>query len=462
MATDSIVLAISQSGQTFPTVQVTNAFDKLCRKGAIGELFIMTGELSSLMGSAIGQPYFKGAAFCRRIFTNGSGRRTAEPATVTAAAAQETLTELLFYISKRIRQTFPDSSPLGMTLTEESLLLLEIMKDDFLSKSVVSITGTTASGVAIKSSTNQKLISSGRKWALPVTETPLAWGIHACYVLITIGWMILFGYTIPLIQTLFRLIFFVADLPNNLLALVAPFVILADIIIYIFGPWLWTLGLRYFQGRQLLARTGKRTLVIGDVPWVHQLLNSYVSKLFSLSYGISSLEVHGANPQDHMLHNFGHRVVRGTFVFLGVPDGRRSQMQKNDENAVIMTGQQANGIRNIGAGPEVIALGHNPEIGHKGFNDAIILWSHTDSLFEKKKSPVDQKAVIEELRESRFSSFERLLASYVFFWALAKKVASFPFLGYQHWKSQSRTKIMTTASPVSGVNGSIPLLDSFH
>ncbi|MEH2310146.1 MAG: hypothetical protein V7K18_11815 [Nostoc sp.] len=46
----------------------------------------------------------------------------------------------------------------------------------------------------------------------------------------------------------------------------------------------------------LLARTGKRTLVIGDVPWVHQLLTAYVSKLFSLSYGIASLEVHGANP----------------------------------------------------------------------------------------------------------------------------------------------------------------------
>ena len=51
-------------------------------------------------------------------------------------------------------------------------------------------------------------------------------------------------------------------------------------------------------------------------------------------------------------------------------------------------------------------------------------------------------------RESCFGSFERLLASYVFFWALAKRVASFPLLKYQYWKSQSRTKVMTTASPV--------------
>ena len=47
-----------------------------------------------------------------------------------------------------------------------------------------------------------------------------------------------------------------------------------------------------------------------------------------------------------------------------------------------------------------------------------------------------------------------MLASYVFFWALAKKVASFPLLKYEYWKSQSRTKIMTTASPVSGIDSS--------
>ncbi len=448
---NSIVLAISQSGQTFPTLQATNTFDKLCREGTIGGLFVLTGELNSLMGSAIGQSYFQEAAFNRRIFTNGSGRRSAEPATVEVAAAQETLTELLFHIAKRMRRAFPDSSPFGMTLTPRSLSILETIKADFLDQSVVSITGTTPSGVAIQSSKNQKLISSGQKWSLHVTEAPLVWGIHALYILIALGWAIPFGYTIPLTQTIFRLIFLAADLPSNLLllALIDPVVILADIGIYIFGPWLWTLGFRWFQGRQPLGRTGKRTLVIGDVPWVNQLLKSYVSKLFSLSYGIASLEVHGANPQDDMLHNFGHRLVRGTLVFLGVPDGRRSQKQKNDQDAVVMTGKQADGVRNIGVGPEVIALGHNPEISYKGFNDAIVLWSKTGSLLEGKISSVEQKAVIEELRESRFSSFERLLASYVLFWALAKKVASFPFLRYQHWKTQSRTKIATTAAPAS-------------
>ena len=289
----------------------------------------------------------------------------------------------------------------------------------------------------------------------------MAWAIHALYVLITVGWAIPFDYTIPLAKTILGLILWVGSIPQDwfLLEIINPVVTLIDIAIYIFGSWLWTLGLRFFQGRELLARMGKRTLVIGDVPWVNELLKSYVSKLFALSYGIASLEVHGADPQDDLLHDFAHRVVRGTLLFLGIPDGRRNHKFKQRESTAIMTGKQANGIRNINVGPEVLVMGSNPEIAHKGFTNEILLESNDDSYYFKTHNAQEQKEIIEELRESRFSAFERLLASYIFFWALAKKVASFPLIQYQHWKSQSRTKIMTTAAPVAGIslNHSQPL-----
>lgn len=192
------------------------------------------------------------------------------------------------------------------------------------------------------------------------------------------------------------------------------------------------------------------------MPWVYQLLKSYVSKLFSLSSGIASLEVHGANPQDNLLHDYGHRVVRGNLIFLGVPDGRRGEKQKQEEEATIMAGKQADGVRNINVGPEIVVIGSNPDIARKGFSKAIVLESTDEHFYSKDQNAEDQKALIEELRESRFGAFERLLASYVFFWALAKKVASFPLLSYQHWKSQSRTKIMTTAAPVAGISVATP------
>ncbi len=466
---ESIVIAITQSGQTFPTVQAINTFDQLYRQGIILEQFILTGELGSFLGSPVIKPKKlpkkdNSESVGRekhKIFVNGSGRRTAEPATITVAASQQTLTELLLHIAKKMREGFPDASPFGMTLASESISVLEKMKDDFLDINVVQIMGATPKGKDIESATQQKLIDTGRTWAWHITETPLAWAIHALYVLITVGWAIPFGYTIPLGKTLWRLIALVGHIPQDwfLLRIIDPVIALIDIGIYIFGSWLWTLGLRYFQGRQLLARIGKRTLVIGDVHWVNQILKNYVSKLFSLSYGIASLEVHGANPEDDLLHDFGHRVVRGTLLFLGVPDGRRGYKQKQTEGAVIMAGKQADGVRNINVGPEVVVMGSNPEIAHKGFSSAIVLESSDDcfyfpddAAYFQDKSAEEQKALIEELRESRFSAFDRLLASYIFFWALAKKVASFPLLQYQHWKSQSRTKIMTTAAPVGGIS----------
>lgn len=462
---ESIVIAITQSGQTFPTVQAINTFDQLYRQGIILEQFILTGELGSFLGSPVIKPQKNHSESKERekhkIFVNGSGRRTAEPATITVAAAQQTLTELLLYTAKTMRQAFPNSNPFGMTLTGESIEVLEKMKNDFLDINVVQIIGATPKGTKIESRTQKKLINSGHTWAWHITESPLAWAIHALYVLITVGWAIPFGYTIPLAKSIWRLIAFIGHIPSDwfLLKIIDPVIALVDIGIYIFGSWLWTLGLRYFQGRQLLARIGKRTLVIGDVHWVNQILKNYVSKLFSLSYGIASLEVHGANPEDDLLHDFGHRVVRGTLVFLGVPDGRRGYKQKQTESAVIMAGKQADGVRNINVGPEVVVMGSNPEIAHKGFSNAIVLESNDDCFYFPKddsyfqdKSVEEQKVLIEELRESRFSAFERLLASYIFFWALAKKVASFPLLQYQHWKSQSRTKIMTTAAPVAGIS----------
>ena len=63
----------------------------------------------------------------------------------------------------------------------------------------------------------------------------------------------------------------------------------------------------HVQRRPLLARLGRRTVLILDLPYVHQLLEAYLSKLFALSYGVASVDVHGADPADHFVHCFTHR-----------------------------------------------------------------------------------------------------------------------------------------------------------
>lgn len=450
----SIVFAITRSGQTFPTRQVLHACDLLVRQGVIRDFFILTSEPTSFIGSRLAQPTFPGENFSRRIFTSGSGRNTSEPATASVAATHQTLTELLFYLAHWMQITFPDSQPLGMTFSPADLSVLTEIKEQFIQQNIPDILGTTVTGQVKPSRLHRQLTESGKKWAWHILENPFAWAIQALYVTISIGWLIPFGYTIPFAQTLFKgiLWFFHITLTPFLLKVFTSGLVLTDIIIYIFGAWLWTLILRLLQKRQVFARTGKRSLVIGDIPWVHKILENYVSKLFSLSYGITSLEVHGTNPQDYLLHEFAHRVNRGTLLFLGIPDGRFSEKLKCKENAVLMTGKQANGIHHLRTGPEIVTISSNPGLHHPSFSTNIQLPSNLFKNDVRSPEKIPTNNLIENLRESRFSAFSRLLSSYVFFWALAKQVASFPLLQYTYWKSQSRTKIMTTAAPVSATH----------
>eukprot|EP00897_Mesotaenium_endlicherianum_P003173 jgi/Mesen1/2884/ME000175S02040 len=132
-----------------------------------------------------------------------------------------------------------------------------------------------------------------------------------------------------------------------------------DALLYCFLPLVFSLLLRLLQGRQLWARLGKRTLVIADVPYVHQLLEVYVSKMFALSYSIASIDVHGANPIDHFVHRFTHRVTRGVLLAVGRPDGRLCSQTKC-ESWVLMALLQARSIVNLGAAAEAVTIGHNP------------------------------------------------------------------------------------------------------
>ena len=92
--------------------------------------------------------------------------------------------------------------------------------------------------------------------------------------------------------------------------------------LYIFLPIWTTMLVRLAQGRPLLHRIAGRTVVIGDIPWVAQSLEAYVSKLSALSYSIASVGVLSGNPVDHFVHRHTHRVFRGALVAVGRPDGR--------------------------------------------------------------------------------------------------------------------------------------------
>jgi hypothetical protein len=345
-----------------------------------------------------------------------------------------------------------------MKLSRQNLLVLEGMEDHLFLESVVSIIGTDCRGEIRPSRLYQQLVEGGKRWGSHVIEYPITWAIQALYVVITVGWAIPFGHPIPPMQTLGNRLIEMFNLNTHsfMIQTLSVSLALADLGMYIFGPWIWSLGLRLAQGRQLFARTGKRTLIIGETPWVHQILGNFVSKLFSLSYGVASVDVHGANPQDDLVHCYAHRIVRGSLLYLGIPDGRCSEMQNSQELSTIMAGRQSQGIQHLSTGPDILMVGSNPLIAAKGFGRAIVLPSPVHTVCEEFGAIISENNALESLRVSRFGSFLRLLSSYIVFWSMAKTVASLPLLKYEFWKSQSRTKVMTTAAPVSAAKPDRP------
>lgn len=65
------------------------------------------------------------------------------------------------------------------------------------------------------------------------------------------------------------------------------------------------------------------------------------------------------NPADHFVHRHTHRVVRGSLVICGRPDGRLSALS-TAEAAVCLSINQASSIQSLGGTCESVTIGHNP------------------------------------------------------------------------------------------------------
>ena len=65
-----------------------------------------------------------------------------------------------------------------------------------------------------------------------------------------------------------------------------------------------------------------------------------------------------ANPADHLVHRHTHRVVRGSLLAVGRPDGRANSLT-TAEAAAALAVSQASSIQNLGVTCESITIGHS-------------------------------------------------------------------------------------------------------
>ena len=102
-----------------------------------------------------------------------------------------------------------------------------------------------------------------------------------------------------------------------------------------------------------------RTVVVGDpCPWVAQSAEAFLGKIFACSYSIAGCNVLSGNPADHLVHRHTHRVVRGSLLLCGRPDGRLTALTTTEASTCLAV-NQASSIQRLGGTCESITIGHN-------------------------------------------------------------------------------------------------------
>lgn len=331
---DSVVLIISHSGATFAPLAVSKLLQSVTNR-----IFVVTSELDTQIGKQL-----RDLGQLSHVFSTNLSMRPAEPCSISVAATQQLLTQILMYVASRLASDELGEAA-GAVVTQTDLAELERLNRGNVHalEEIVGHHGRTE--------TEHELRRRGRAWAQHVLETPRAWILCAVYITFTVTWAS--PPFLVVARTLLSLGDF--DYRQEWLMVARAF----DAAVYIFLPQLMMLLIRVLQRRPLLHRMTARTVVIGDIPWVAQCVEAFLSKLVACSYSATSLTVFSANPADHLVHRMTHRVVRGTLLACGRPDGRLMALTSG-EQSVCLAVNQASSIQSMGETCESLTIGHNP------------------------------------------------------------------------------------------------------
>lgn len=347
---DTIVIIVSHSGGTFSPLSCSNLLQSTTKN-----IFVVTSEWDTQISKqlrvidAAEDVKSVEELFSSRVFSTEVGMRPAEPCSVSVAATHQLLTNLFEYISVMVLDDHRYRTATGAVISEQDLQILEKCNKENI-EALSEIVGANRFGYALDTVTivEKDLRQAGDVWSEHILENAKAYIMSFLYIFVTL----VSGY--PIMYALAHAAGGLDD-SNNWMYLIRAF----DAAIYFWLPQINITLLRLVQGRNLLHRMVGRTVVIGDIPWVAQCAEAFLSKLFACSYSIAGLNVLSGNPVDHLVHRHTHKVVRGTLLVCGRPDGRLSALS-TAEAAVSLSVNQASSIQSLGGSCESITIGHNP------------------------------------------------------------------------------------------------------
>ena len=341
---DTIVLIISHSGGTFAPLACSNLLQSFSTS-----IFAVCSEWDTQVGKQLRSIYTGDLdLLTSRIFSTDVGVRPAEPCSVSVVATHQLLTNIFEHICITIVSDPNFRFVTGSIINERDLQTLERLNIDNV-KALERIVGIDRNGNRLHDKLlNQEaeLRAAGDIWSEHILENAKAYIMSIIYIVVTVT----IGY--PLISGIAD----AAGLRNEKYYYITRFF---DSLIYVWLPQINIMILRIVQGRNKRHRMVGRTVVIGDpCPWVAQSAEAFLSKIFACSYSIAGLNVLSGNPADHLVHRHTHRVVRGSLLVCGRPDGRLTALTTLEASTCLAV-NQASSIQSIGGTCESITIGHN-------------------------------------------------------------------------------------------------------
>ena len=381
---DAIVIIVSHSGGTFGPLACSNLLQSLSEN-----IFCVTSEWDTQVAKQLRAMHSeKDHIVNSRIFTTDVGLRPAEPCSVSVAATQQLLTNIFEHICIVVLSNPHYREASGAVITERDLEELERCNQENIG-ALEQIVGFDSDGRALSSHTDEKstekeLRDAGAVWAKHILENAKATIIVFIYIFATVTT----GFPIA------RAISEAISVNNENYYYLIGFI---DSAIFFFMPQMAITMIRLLERRNLRHRMVGRTVVIGDCPWVAQAAEAFLSKIFAVSYSIAGLNVLSGNPADHLVHRHTHRVVRGSLLICGRPDGRLSALTSL-EQSVALSVNQASSIQSLGGTCESLTIGHNPFVLPLSKGAIFLKRTRPMYLCERLLGELDLEARVEQRR----------------------------------------------------------------
>jgi hypothetical protein len=225
--------------------------------------------------------------FASRIFSTNIGVRPSEPCSLSVCATHQLLTQIYEHVCLVILNDHKFRDVSGAVVTQQDLRVLEKCNVENIF-ALERITGSDLHRTPKSTQVHQELKDAGNLWADHVLENARAYILSFLYIVATVT----AGY--PLVTGIAVAVGLKAEYGFYITRFF-------DSLIYFFLPQINITLIRLVQGRNLLHRMTGRTVVIGDIPWVSQCADAFLSKIFARSYSIAGLNVLSGNPTGQFL-----------------------------------------------------------------------------------------------------------------------------------------------------------------